>query len=77
MMDLILKQRMDGKRMIRYSPQEYFKRFFKKDLREVCREKYGEDFVVMYDMVNEGKPIGSLEETKIFLAMVEEAKKEI
>ena len=48
----------------------------KKDLREICREKYGEDFVVMYDMVNRGMPIGNLEETKIFLAMVEAAKNE-
>ena len=48
----------------------------KKDLREVCREKYGDDFVEMYDMVNAGVPIGNLEETKIFLAMVEAAKEE-
>jgi len=60
-----------------YKPQEFFKRFFrKKDLREVCREKNDDDFVKMYDMLNDGIPIGSLEETKIFLAMVEEAKEE-
>ncbi len=50
----------------------FFRR--KKDLRELCREKYGEDFVEMYDMLNNGIPIGNLEETKIFLAMVEAAK---
>ena len=60
--------------MIRWKPQEWFNRFFKDDLREVCRKKYGDDFVVMYDMVNHGEPIGNLEETKIFLAMVETAR---
>lgn len=44
-----------------------------KDLREICRDEYGDDFVKMYDMVNEGIPIGNLEETEIFLAMVQEA----
>ena len=57
-----------------YKPQEWFKKFRKKDLREVFREKYGDDFVEMYDMVNNGIPIGNLEETQIFLAMVEAAE---
>lgn len=42
---------------------KWFKRFRKKDevdLREVCRKKYGDDFVEMYDMVNRGIPIGNL-----------------
>ena len=62
-----------------YKPQEFFKKFFrrKKDLREVCREKYGDDFVKMYDMVNSGIPIGNMEETMIFLAMVDAAKEEM
>lgn len=60
-----------------YKPQEWFKKFLcKKDLREVCREKYGDDFVKMYDKVNAGVPIGNLEETTIFLAMVEAVKEE-
>lgn len=59
-----------------YKPKQFFKKFCKKDLREVCREKYGEDFVKMYDMVNSGIPIGNLKETKLFLAMVEAAKEE-
>lgn len=60
-----------------YKPQEFFKKFSnKKDLREVCREKYGDDFVRMYDMANRGVPIGNLEETKIFLALVEKARGE-
>ena len=61
---------MDGK---------WFKRFRKKDkkdLREVCREKYGDDFVKMYDMVNRGIPIGTLGDTIAFIAMVEAAKKD-
>ena len=58
-----------------YKPQEWFKKFRrKKDLREVCREKYGDDFVKMYDMVNRGIPIGNMEETQIFLAMVKAAE---
>lgn len=48
----------------------------KRDLREICREKYGDDFAEMYDMVNAGIPIGNLEETKAFLALVEAAKEE-
>lgn len=58
-----------------YKPQEWFRKFCrKKDLREICREKYGDDFVKMYDMLNDGIPIGSLEETQIFLAMVKAAE---
>lgn len=48
----------------------------KKDLREVCREKYGDDFVVLYDKLGYGEPIGNLEETLVFLTMIEEARKE-
>ena len=60
-----------------YKPQEWFKKFSReKDLREVCRDKYVDDFVRMYDMLNDGIPIGNLEETEIFLAMVEAAKEE-
>ena len=48
-----------------------FHYFFCKDkLREKCREKYGDDFVKMYDMVGDGVPIGNLEETIIFLELV-------
>lgn len=60
-----------------YKPKDWFKKFCKKKpLREVCREKYGDDFVEMYDMLNSGVPIGNLGETMMFLAMVEEARKE-
>ena len=58
-----------------YKPKEWFKKFCrKKDLREVCLDKYGGDFVEMYDMVNNGIPIGNLRETQIFLAMVKAAE---
>ena len=60
--------------MIRWKLAEWFKRFCKPDLREQCRAAYGDDFVVMYDMVNHGAPIGNLEETKVFLAMIEAVK---
>ena len=53
---------------------ESFRKKDKKDLREVCRKKYGDDFVKMYDMVNRGIPIGNIEETIIFINMVEVAK---
>ena len=60
-----------------YNTKEWLRKFSrKKDLREACREKYGDDFVEMYDMLNNGIPIGNLEETQIFLAMVEAAKEE-
>lgn len=59
-----------------YKPQEWFKKFCKKDLREICREKYGDGFVEMYDMVKEGIPIGNLRETQIFLAMVKAAEED-
>ena len=58
-----------------YKPQDWFRKFCpKKDLREICREKYGDDFVEMYDMVNKGIPIGNSRETQIFLAMVKSAE---
>ena len=58
-----------------YKSQEYFKKFFrKKDLREICRDKYGDDFVRMYDMLNNGIPIGNLTETQIFLTMIKAAE---
>lgn len=48
----------------------------KKDLRELCREKYGDEFANLYDSVNKGIPIGNLKETLKFLEMVEVAKNE-
>ena len=53
-----------------------FKRRKKKDLREVCCEMYGDEFVEMYDKVNEGVPIGGFAETVAFINMVEKAKEQ-
>lgn len=53
------------------------KKFFhKRDLREVCREKYGDDFVNLYDKLGTGEPIGNLSETLVILAMIDDARKE-
>ena len=46
----------------------------KKDLREKCRELYGDDFLVLYDTVCAGGTIGNLSETIIFTNMVENAR---
>ena len=48
----------------------------RKDLRQLCVEEYGEEFGEMYDMVSGGQAIGNLEETMIFLSMIEKVKKE-
>lgn len=48
--------------------------FRKKDLRERCKKKYGNDFVNMYDTINSGGTIGGIEETIIFLRLIEEVK---
>lgn len=53
-----------------------FNRKKKKDLREICREKYGNDFVELYDLLSSGVPIGNFDETIIILNMIEAARKE-
>ena len=52
------------------------KRLFKKkrSLLELCRERYGDDFVKLYDTLRDGIPIGNLLETITFLTMLEEVK---
>lgn len=57
--------------------RKLFRKLKKKDLREVCRELYGDDFVALYDAVNSGIPIGGLRETIVFLEMVDAARKKI
>ena len=47
----------------------------KKSLRELCRERYGDDFAEMYDTINRGGTIGNLAETIAFIEMVEEVKR--
>lgn len=49
----------------------------KKDLREICHEKYGNDFVELYDLLSSGVPIGNFDETIIILNMIEAARKEL
>lgn len=48
----------------------------KKDLRERCIEKYGDDFAVIYDNLSSGIPVGGLEETAIVCSMIEAVRKE-
>lgn len=55
--------------------KKIFRKNRKKNLRELCKEKYGDDFVNMYDTINSGGTIGDLEETMIFLRLVEKAER--
>lgn len=48
----------------------------KPSLRELCIDKYGEEFGEFYDKSCRGEPIGTLTETLIFLHMIEEVRKE-
>ena len=52
-----------------------FKR--KRTLREVCREMYGDDFIILYDMLEMGTPIGSFSETIEVLDKIETAKRKM
>lgn len=53
-----------------------FKRLFKrrKDLRDLCKAEYGEDFVQKYDILASGGVIGGLGTTIAFIEMVEAVK---
>lgn len=44
------------------------------DLRTLCKEKYGEDFVKDYDKLNRGEPIGNLLYTMNFLTKLDTIK---
>ena len=46
-----------------------------KSLRQICLEKYGENFIKEYDMLGSGEPIGDLYYTIVFLDKMEEARK--
>lgn len=48
----------------------------KPDLRQLCIEKYGEEFGELYDMSCRGESIGTLMDTLVFLHMIEEVRKE-
>lgn len=53
-----------------------FKQLFKrkKDLRELCKMEYGEDFVQKYDILASGGAIGGFGTTIVFIEMVEAVK---
>lgn len=48
----------------------------RKNLREACLEKYGEDFIKLYDLLNKGIPIGDFVETANVLHMISVVKEE-
>lgn len=48
----------------------------RKDLRKICKEKYGGAFARMFDMLADGKPIGDAAFTAEFCKDIERAAKE-
>ena len=50
-----------------------FKR--KKNLKERCREEYGDEFVELYEKLCSGEAIGDMIATGMFIDMVERVKK--
>lgn len=48
----------------------------KPDLRQLCIDKYGEEFGEIYDASCRGESIGTLTETLVFLNMIEKVRKE-
>lgn len=55
----------------------FLKRNNKHDLRNKCKELYGEEFVELYDKLGSGETIGSMLETVWFLELVERARIEL
>lgn len=47
------------------------------DLREACREEYGDEFVREYDALNEGVPVGDFEYTIDFLKKLEAVREKL
>lgn len=58
---------------MKYGIRRLFKR---KKLRDICREKYGDEFVKEYDKLCAGEAIGGYEYTMAFCNAVERARKE-
>ena len=56
------------KKIIKYFKRKRF------NLRQECINAYGEDFGVIYDKINEGEPVGNLEETCAVLKMIKDIK---
>ena len=48
----------------------------KRDLRDLCREAYGEPFVRQYDILGSGGTIGDFRQTVEFLKKIEQIKKD-
>ena len=48
----------------------------RKNLREACLEKYGEDFIKLYDLLANGIAIGDFVETANVLHMINVVKEE-
>ena len=48
----------------------------KPDLRQLCVDRYGEEFGEFYDKSCRGEPIGTLTETLVFLHIKKKKKKE-
>lgn len=58
--------------------KQYLKQILgvKPSLRELCIDRYGEEFGEIYDKSCRGEPIGTLTETLTFLHMIEKVRKE-
>lgn len=58
--------------------KQYLKKIFNKkpDLRQLCIDRYVEEFGEIYDKSCRGEPIGTLTETLVFLNMIEKVRKE-
>lgn len=46
----------------------------KPNLRQLCVERYGEEFGELYDMYCRGEPIGTLTDTLVVSYMIEKVK---
>lgn len=46
-----------------------------KKLRDYCHEKYGDEFIEIYDRLARGEPVGDFAETAMILELIEQAKK--
>jgi hypothetical protein len=65
----VIKEKRKEKKMAKFRKRK------RQELREVCQEMYGDDFVKKYDLMNMGCPIGNLAETRAFLEKITIAQK--
>ena len=59
------------------SKYETLKRRMRKWVAKNIGEEYVEEFLVKYENINRGIPIGGMQETAVFLYIIEQIKKEI